>query len=1329
MLTFFTACNDSKEYKHKEIVCLHSWSDYGEEGEPFRKMMESKIHEYGIKANVHHIYLNAEERVFEQFDIEVWPSIRDSIYALHPDLLLVNDDPALTYLLTHEFDNKLLNAIPVVFAGIDCLMTDSVAKHPNYSGFQDQLDIAKNMDFIIGVKDDPTIIIELGETEHDLLLRSNIAKQAENITSPVMVYSSASHRIDTMNVESKGNPARSNWLAKNAKNLQLLQVKHDYSSHALINRSTSPQFTAIREKFNNPAKRIFLGGYFTGMEIQIDDQIRRTKEIFNGKNPSHIPIEKHQNQYYIDYEALTMLKQHNPCNLALQNIEEDITGSSKIKVVNAPLSVTQPALWNAIILGCVLLVCIAIAVCTVIARKWIRRKRQFLTLQIDNETDMRRQILEDSKSYVWTSKDGIMYFDSDFSKKYNIPHKIKIEDFNKYIHSSSIKEWNKLANTEPRDNMGRQKIRICVSFDNKMSWHWFDLIFDIRPDSQTAWHMEGLCVNVDEVVALDTELKEVSERLKELENKQKKIHDLNSNFQEPLEEVMLHSYAIRDAYSTLSPQELSQHQSALTKSIKELNKLVELLSGTVTAILLVVMIAMSSCQKKEQIRVLVIHQYDADLASYTDFDNAIATTLAERGYEPDIKNFYMNLEDQQDTEQSTKLRMMRDSLFQAHWKADIILGEGDRLLKMWHDNSADLSKETYQRTPIVFGGILFPNWDNLSIYNNVSIFTDRLDVAANAKMAHELLGKNIVEIELDTAYTEDSLIMNIINTQCSRPPFVNNADLHIGAPNTIDNNPVYLDSIVLYVLSAEDPYRNVSRNVPADSSAVPVVDGMNFTRNIYKTANRYTSLIVKKDLWSECFAKKNNDPNITARKEWFKAGNYLGGYFTDYATVGHDITALALDQHEGKAKMNLSRTHTPQKHLDYEKMKMLGLNYSDYSDDYVITNAPMYKSQPVLFYSLVIAIILVSAILGWILYIFGKYLLSMPFSTLEQELDTEHKMNSIAIIANDSVTIETEEDLRKITKGIDPAQEDIKVAIIESLQKKGHHNYVRRIHAHIEGRGGMEWWQLRYAINRTENEFSINGSQSNIDAEMRNKEEIKELQKRFDEVKKAELFFETLAYEIHTPLNGIMGCCDLLTSQITDISDEEKNDLAHSISVNNMLLKKIVNDLVQYSQIATHHRNYSWETIDVGQLTRSLFEDKGQYITGKNLRFDYIEDRPCSVKADASALREVLYQLLNNAYKFTSKGSVALGWQYNLNDDTVEIFVEDSGEGISEENKAALFTQYWKANNYSYGTGIGLHIAKTYAEAMGGTIGCESEEGLGSRFFIKLPCAIAKQEA
>ena len=123
---------------------------------------------------------------------------------------------------------------------------------------------------------------------------------------------------------------------------------------------------------------------------------------------------------------------------------------------------------------------------------------------------------------------------------------------------------------------------------------------------------------------------------------------------------------------------------------------------------------------------------------------------------------------------------------------------------------------------------------------------------------------------------------------------------------------------------------------------------MNFTRNIYKTANRYTSLIVKKDLWSECFAKKNNDPNITARKEWFKAGNYLGGYFTDYATVGHDITALALDQHEGKAKMNLSRTHTPQKHLDYEKMKMLGLNYSDYSDDYVITNAPMYKSQPVL---------------------------------------------------------------------------------------------------------------------------------------------------------------------------------------------------------------------------------------------------------------------------------------------------------------------------------------------------------------------------------------------
>lgn len=1322
MLTFFTACKDSAEDKQKQIVCLHSWAEYGEEGEPFRLTMESKMKEYGINANVRHIYLRAEESIYEQFDIEVWPSIRDSLYAWQPDLIFVNDDPALTYLFNREFDNKLLNSIPVVFSGIDCLMTDSLAKHPNYTGFVDQIDIAKNMDFIIGFKDNPKIVIELGETKHDNALRSEIAKQAENITSKVVVYSSASHSIDTLNVDNQNSPTRSRWMVKNAKTLQLLQVKHDNSNQALIDRSTSPQFTAIREMFNNPSTHTFLGGYFSGMDVQIDDQVRRAKEIFDGKNPAHIPIEKHINHYYVDYEAFLTLKQHNPNNLNLQVIEEAITGSTKIHVVNAPLSVTRPTVWHLVIAGIVLLVCIAIGVCAFLIKRWIKRRTQFLTSQIENETDMRRQILEDSKSYVWTARNGIIYFASDFSRKYNIPHRTSIADFSKHIHPATIKEWNKIAQNKPSENMGRQKIRLCVSFDKQKSWHWFDLIFDIRPDSIPSWNVEGLCVNVDDVVALDKELEDVTARLKELEEKQTQIKNLNANLNKPLEEVMEHSYAIRDAYDTLTPKKLSQHQNALSKAIKELSNQIETLSGVITALLFAVTFALTSCQKKEPINVLVVHQYDSDLSSYKDFDAAITTTLSERGYEADIKNFYINLEDQLEIDKNTKLKQMKDSLLQSNWKADIVLCEGDRLLNKWKEDSLESSIRWMQKSPIVFGGILFQDWELPFIYNNVSVFTDRLDIAANAKMAKELLGKNIIEIELDTAYTEDSLIMNIINTQCSRSPFINNADLHIGDPTTLDNDKRYKDSIVVYVLSAEQPLHNVSLTETSDSSAIPVENGKTFTRSIYKSANRYAALVVKKDLWSESFAKKNNAPSITARKEWYKSGNYLGGYFTDYATVGTDIATLAIDQYENKAKMNLSRSHTPLKHLDYIKMQSLGLKYQDHCDEYTIDNAPMYLARPAMFYSLLLAILLLAAAIGWGLYRLAKYLLSLPFSSLEAELDTENKMNSIAILANDSIPIGKEEDLRKIIKGIDPAQKEKKMAIIESLQKKGYHNYVHRIHAHIEGRTSMEWWQIRYAINRTDSEFSITGSLSNIDAKMRNKEEIKELKKRLDEVHKAERFFETMAYEIHTPLNGIMGCCELLSSQMSDISDEEKTDLAHSISVNNMLLKKIVNDLVQYSQIATHNKNYSWEIIDVAQLTRSLFEEKGQYITGKGLIFDYIEDRPCYVKADASALREAMYQLLNNAYKFTSAGSVALGWQYNLDNNTVDIFIEDSGSGISDEDKEALFTQYWKANAYRYGTGIGLHIAKTYSEAMGGTIGCESEKGLGSRFFINLPC-------
>jgi len=1344
VMLLFTACHKESTGKQKEIVCIHSWSDFGEEGEPFRKTMDEKLAENGVNAKVTHFYLNAEISVFDQFRIEIWPSIRDSIYNLKPDLIFVNDDPALTYLLTDEFDNTLFNKTPIVFAGIDYLMTDSLAKHPNYTGFEDDIDIAKNMDFILSMKKDPTIIFELGETHHDIHLRSTLAKQAENITSPVVIYSSTTQRIDTLNrrkadgtlipydlekSETDSHRSKStkehistSQLVRNAKTLQLLQVKYDVTSHALIDRANTPQFTCIRELFNNPARHELLGGYFTSMETQVNDQVLRAKEIFDGTDPRYLPVDKHRNQYFIDYEAFLKIKNHNYNGLDIDELEKRFTGKSNICVVNAPFGVTQPSLWYIAISCLVVFFVLGSFVAFVFIRQWIKQRKAFLIKQIENESDMRKHILEDSKSDVWASREGFIYFPISFAQKYCIPQKCSVLDFAKLIHPSTMTEWMKIAAYRTNNVTGKQKIRICVSFDKKRTWHWFDLICDIRPESISEWSIDGLFIDVDDAVNLDKELQTAEMSLKEMEEKYTRLQNLNSELYPPLATIIKHSNAIKEGYESLSQPELAKHHNALMDGVKNLTKIIDSLSGNALAILfLIFTLAFSSCQKKEPINVLVLHQYDTDLESYEDFNNSIRETLLERGYNADIRNFYMNLEDQAELECFEKEKEIADSLNKDKWKADIILAEGDRLLRNFaQEKNNSLLKWKYD-VPFVWGGIIFPDWNYFNTHQTVSIFTDRIDVATNALMAHDLLKSNIIEIELDSVYLEDSLIQEAINIQCDREPFVNNSDLHIGDPTHLDSTADYADSLIIYVLSAERPEQNVSIGYAPEGEQKVVENGEDFTRNILKSAIRYTSIVVKKDIWSECIAKKCVRPNITARKEWYKTENYLGGYFTDYATVAEDITNLALDQFEKKANLNLSRAHEPQKHINYVELQKLGLDIGDLSDDYIIENAPLYKSHPILFYLLVSVIIIAFVALLYGIYYWIRFMLSLPFRKLEAQLKNEYKMNQIAILANESIPIKSKDDLLKIAHGIDPAQEDIRNSIIEALQAKGHHNYVQRIHARLEGSTSMEWWQLRCAINNTGNSSSISGSLSNINAEIQNKEEVKEIQKQADEAKKTELFFNTMAFELRTPLNAIVGCSDILSAQFMEMGEQEKKDLAHSMAVNNILLEKIVNDLVQYGQIATHRKSYTEEIIDVDQICRSLYDEKQAFIRAKGLQFDFVKGRNVCVKGDPVALREILYQLLNNAYKFTQKGSIAIGWQYYLNEDMVEIFVEDSGTGISDEDKEALFTQYWKGNAYIYGTGIGLHIAKTYAEAMDSTIELETEVGVGSRFSLHLP--------
>jgi signal transduction histidine kinase len=148
---------------------------------------------------------------------------------------------------------------------------------------------------------------------------------------------------------------------------------------------------------------------------------------------------------------------------------------------------------------------------------------------------------------------------------------------------------------------------------------------------------------------------------------------------------------------------------------------------------------------------------------------------------------------------------------------------------------------------------------------------------------------------------------------------------------------------------------------------------------------------------------------------------------------------------------------------------------------------------------------------------------------------------------------------------------------------------------------------------------------------------------------------------------------------------------------------------------------YEKESVDVAALIEEIYTENKSRFEKQDLTFYLASGRSdVYVKADRGKLKAAFIQLVDNALKFTKKGSVSVGWEYNLENANVELFVEDTGVGIHEEDLPLIYDMFWKKDTFIPGVGIGLALSKTYVEAMGGKLSVVSEYGVGSRFVIIL---------
>lgn len=236
---------------------------------------------------------------------------------------------------------------------------------------------------------------------------------------------------------------------------------------------------------------------------------------------------------------------------------------------------------------------------------------------------------------------------------------------------------------------------------------------------------------------------------------------------------------------------------------------------------------------------------------------------------------------------------------------------------------------------------------------------------------------------------------------------------------------------------------------------------------------------------------------------------------------------------------------------------------------------------------------------------------------------------------------------------------------------------------------------------------------ANITKERENEVELIRI-KEADKLKSA--FLANMSHEIRTPLNAIVGFSEI----ITECEDkEEQKEFLNIIRSNNRLLLNLINDILDFSKIESNQLEYHLSKIDIKEICNNVYASSSLKIKpGVDLIFDNSLPE-VYLKTDPQRINQVLSNFINNAIKFTEKGSICIG--YKVEPKHLFVFVSDTGIGIKESDCSRIFDRFIKLNEFKQGTGLGLTICKTIIENLGGTIGVESEEGKGSTFWFELP--------
>jgi signal transduction histidine kinase len=223
-------------------------------------------------------------------------------------------------------------------------------------------------------------------------------------------------------------------------------------------------------------------------------------------------------------------------------------------------------------------------------------------------------------------------------------------------------------------------------------------------------------------------------------------------------------------------------------------------------------------------------------------------------------------------------------------------------------------------------------------------------------------------------------------------------------------------------------------------------------------------------------------------------------------------------------------------------------------------------------------------------------------------------------------------------------------------------------------------------------------------------------------------FLANMSHELRTPLNGIIGLSQLLQDDAQDLGDPDFISDLQSINASGKHLLRLIEDILDLSKIEAGKITLYPETFEIAKLidelvltVKPLVEKNG------NILEVHCDEQIGTMHADQTKVRQVLFNLLSNAAKFTKQGRVTLSVTFEQvgNSPQIDFRVSDTGIGMSDEQQQRLFQAFTQGDTSTTrrygGTGLGLAISRHFCQLMGGNIGVESKAGIGTTFTVSLP--------